>query len=88
MTSMSGVVQFTLVKYQPIKWFLRKFDVESHNTLSAFKCCKYMSGNRVVAAASTCKCGGSTQFPFLESNYNKQSVHVFVIPFQLCGVNA
>lgn len=76
-----GVVQFPLVKYRAIKWFLRKFDVESHNTLSIFKRCTSMSGNRAVAAASTCKCGNSTQFPFLDSNYNKSSVDVIVTSF-------
>ena len=82
MTSKSGVVQFTLVKYQSaIEWFLRKFYMDSHNTLSAFKRCTYMSGNRAVAAASTCKCGGSNQFPFLESNYNKPSVDLIVTRF-------
>ena len=60
MTSMSGVAQLALVKYQPaIERFLHKFDVELHNTLSAFKRYTHVSGNCAVAAASTCKCGGS-----------------------------
>ena len=61
MTSISGVAQFALVKYQPaIEWFMRKFYVELHNRLSAFKRCKHVSANYAVAEASTCKIGGST----------------------------
>ena len=66
MTSMTGVVQLALVKYQPaIEWFLRKVYVDSHNTLSAFTGYTHVSANYAVAAASTCKCAGSTPVFFL-----------------------
>ena len=47
-----------------IDWFLRKFNVQLYNTVSAFKAARYVSCQRPVAEAKSAISRGLTNFPF------------------------
>ena len=81
MTSMSGVVQFTHVKYQPIESFLRKFDVESQTRRAHSSAAGICPVTVQWLRPAPANVEALRQFPFLESNYNKPSVDVVVTRF-------